>query len=65
MPTPRYVLVTNPGTKRCETYHRELLAFWAKRGVTPEVELIGCPVTSAKPQAAKALLKWPPTNRRC
>jgi hypothetical protein len=39
MPTPRYVLVANPGTKRCETYRRELLAFWAARGVTPEVEL--------------------------
>ncbi len=40
MPTPRYVLIANPGTKRCETYRRELLAFWAARGVTPEVELV-------------------------
>jgi hypothetical protein len=40
MPTPRYLLVANPGTKRCETYRRELLAFWAARGVTPEVELV-------------------------
>jgi glutathione synthase/RimK-type ligase-like ATP-grasp enzyme len=40
MPTPRYVLITNPGTKRCETYHRELLLFWANRGLTPEVEVV-------------------------
>jgi hypothetical protein len=40
MPKPRYVLVANPGTKRCEAYRRELLAFWAARGVTPEVELV-------------------------
>src|SRR5262245_24735570 len=40
MPTPRYVLIANPGTRRCETYRRELLAFWAARGVTPEVELV-------------------------
>src|SRR4051794_23985525 len=37
---PRYVLVANPGTKRCETYHRELTAFWAARGATPDVELL-------------------------
>jgi glutathione synthase/RimK-type ligase-like ATP-grasp enzyme len=40
MPTPRHVLIANPGTKRCETYRRELLAFWAGRGVTPEVEVV-------------------------
>jgi hypothetical protein len=40
MPTPRYVLIANPGTKRAETYQRELLAFWSARGVTPEVELV-------------------------
>jgi hypothetical protein len=40
MPTPRYVLIANPGTKRCEAYRRELLAFWAGRGVTPDVELV-------------------------
>ena len=39
MPTPRYVLIANPGTKRHETYHRELLAFWANRGVTPEIDV--------------------------
>jgi hypothetical protein len=37
---PRYVLVANPGTKRCETYRRELAAFWAARGATPDVELV-------------------------
>jgi hypothetical protein len=40
MPTPRHVLIANPGTKRCETYHRELLTFWANRGVTPEVDVV-------------------------
>ena len=40
MPMPRHVLIANPGTKRCETYRRELLAFWAERGVTPEVEVV-------------------------
>lgn len=40
MPMPRYLLIANPGTKRCETYHRELLTFWAKRRVTPEVVVI-------------------------
>ena len=40
MPTPRYLLIANPGTKRCETYHRELLAFWANRGVAPEVVVV-------------------------
>jgi hypothetical protein len=40
MPTPRYVLIANPGTKRCETYRRELLTFWAARGVAPEVEVV-------------------------
>jgi hypothetical protein len=40
MPAPRYLLIANPGTKRCEAYRRELLAFWAARGATPEVELV-------------------------
>jgi len=39
MPTPRYILIANPGTKRSETYRHELLAFEEARGVTPEVEL--------------------------
>src|SRR5438067_1211780 len=37
---PRYVLVANPGTRRCETYRRELAAFWAARGATADVELV-------------------------
>jgi hypothetical protein len=40
MAAPRYVLIANPGTKRCEAYRRELLGFWAARGVTPEVEVV-------------------------
>src|SRR3954447_3057352 len=40
MPTPRYVLVANPGTKRCEAYRRELLGYWAARGTTPDVQIV-------------------------
>ena len=40
MPTPRYLLIANPGTRRCETYHRELLAYWADRGVKVDVEVV-------------------------
>lgn len=40
MPAPRYVLIANPGTERCETYRRELAAFWAARGETPDVTLV-------------------------
>jgi glutathione synthase/RimK-type ligase-like ATP-grasp enzyme len=40
MPTPRYLLIANPTTKRCATYHRELLAFWANRHVTPEIVVV-------------------------
>ena len=37
---PHYVLIANPGTKRCETYLRELSAFWAARGEAAEVDLV-------------------------
>ena len=37
---PRYVLIANPGTKRCETYRRELAAFWAARGHAPDVTVV-------------------------
>jgi hypothetical protein len=37
---PRYVLVANPGTKRCELYRRELAAFWAACGATPDVTVV-------------------------
>jgi hypothetical protein len=37
---PRYVLIANPGTKRCETYRQEVAAWWAARGHTPDVELV-------------------------
>jgi hypothetical protein len=40
VPAPRYVVIANPGSKRWETYHRELLAFWTARGVTPDVDLV-------------------------
>jgi hypothetical protein len=40
MPTPRHLLIANPGTKRCETYLRELLRFWADRGAMPEVVVV-------------------------
>lgn len=38
--TPRYVLIANPGTKRCETYRSELLAYWQARGVAVELEVV-------------------------
>lgn len=40
MTRPRYVLVANPGTKRCETCLAELRAFWAARGHTPDVAVV-------------------------
>ncbi len=40
MIAPRYVLIANPGTKRCELYRAELLAYWSARGVTPDVEVV-------------------------
>ncbi|MBN9117893.1 MAG: STM4014 family protein [Planctomycetes bacterium] len=38
--TPRYVLIANPGTKRCETYRAELAAYWRARGVAVEPEVV-------------------------
>lgn len=40
MTAPRYVLIANPGTKRCETYRAELLAYWAARGTVPDLEVV-------------------------
>jgi hypothetical protein len=37
---PRYVLIANPGTKRCETYRRELVSWWAARGAAPDLEVV-------------------------
>jgi hypothetical protein len=37
---PRYVLIANPGTKRCETYRRELLAYWSARGESADLEIV-------------------------
>jgi hypothetical protein len=37
---PRYVAIANPDGKRWQLYARELAAFWAARGVTPEVEVV-------------------------
>ncbi len=37
---PRYVLVANPGSKRCELYRRELAAFWAARGEVVDAEVV-------------------------
>ncbi|MBY0457799.1 MAG: STM4014 family protein [Gemmataceae bacterium] len=38
---PRYVLIANPGTKRCETYRAELLAYWRDvHGTTPNLEVV-------------------------
>ncbi|QJW96560.1 STM4014 family protein [Frigoriglobus tundricola] len=40
MNPPRYVLIANPGTKRCETYRAELLAYWSGRGAAVDVEVV-------------------------
>jgi hypothetical protein len=40
MTVPRYLAVANPAGKRWQAYARELAAFWAERGVRPEVEVI-------------------------
>ena len=40
MTPPRYVLVANPGTKRCETYRAELNAYWQARGAAVELEVV-------------------------
>jgi hypothetical protein len=40
MHAPRYILIANPGTKRCETYRRELVAYWGARGAMPDVAIV-------------------------
>ena len=40
MPSPRYVLIANPGSKRCDLYHRELLQFWTIRRVSVDVQIV-------------------------
>jgi hypothetical protein len=40
VPTPRYVAIANPAGKRWQMYAPELEAFWAERGVRPEVEVV-------------------------
>lgn len=37
---PRYVMIANPGTKRCETYRGELLAYWRARGAAVDLEVV-------------------------
>jgi hypothetical protein len=37
---PRYILIANPGTKRCETYRSELNSYWQARGATVELEVV-------------------------
>lgn len=37
---PRYVVVANPGSKRCELYRAELRAFWAARGEAVDAEVV-------------------------
>jgi hypothetical protein len=40
VPTPRYVAIANPAGKRWQAYAPQLEAFWAERGVRPEVEVV-------------------------
>src|SRR5688500_18606082 len=36
----RYVLIANPGTRRCETHRREELGDWAARGESADLEVV-------------------------
>jgi hypothetical protein len=36
----RYVMIANPGTKRCETYRTEFGAYWQARGAAVELEVV-------------------------
>lgn len=38
--TPRYILIANPETKRCETYRAEFDAYWQERGSAVELEVV-------------------------
>lgn len=40
MPTPRYLLIANPASKRCQAYLHELQAFWQARQQPFEVEVL-------------------------
>jgi hypothetical protein len=40
MPTPRYVVLANPDSKRWQGYRPDLEAFWQERGVRPEVVVV-------------------------
>jgi hypothetical protein len=40
MPPPRYVVIANPDSKRWLAYAPDLHAFWARRGVRPDVEVV-------------------------
>jgi hypothetical protein len=40
MTTPHYILIANPGTKRCETYRAEFDAYWHTRGTAVELEVV-------------------------
>lgn len=40
MTAPRYILIANPGTKRCETFREEFRAYWQTRGVAAELEVV-------------------------
>src|SRR5437588_855680 len=40
MPQPRYVAIANPEGKRWQAYAGDLAAFWAERGVRPEVLVV-------------------------
>jgi glutathione synthase/RimK-type ligase-like ATP-grasp enzyme len=39
-PTPRYIAIVNPDSKRWQTYAPELRAFWRERSVEPEIEVV-------------------------
>jgi hypothetical protein len=40
MTPPRYIAIAIPDSKRWQAYAPQLLAFWAERGVRPEIEVV-------------------------
>jgi glutathione synthase/RimK-type ligase-like ATP-grasp enzyme len=40
VPGPRYVCIANPDSKRWQDYAPALHAFWAERGIRPDVEVV-------------------------
>jgi hypothetical protein len=47
MTPPRYVLIANPGTKRCEAYRQAVIDYWARHGHVADLEVVQWAVIAA------------------